>query len=207
MVKSSPGRLSRARSDGVWAVAVGLFLASWAVAAISGFMTAWCLSEQTVGPGAVAEVTFLNVRTSLSPNACLFLLLFSASAIGSLVHATLSFVTYVGNNSFRRSWVAWYLLRVFTGVGLSLIVYLVMRAGLLAGTGAPQNTNLFGVAAIGSLTGLFSKQAVDKLREVFDVTFSVGFGYGDSQRGDKVLDGSPSTTSPTGSASNETADT
>jgi hypothetical protein len=48
---------------------------------------------------------------------------------------------------------------------------------------------VYGIAAISGLVGLFSKQATDKLREVFDTAFRVNKG-GDSERADN-LDSTP----------------
>jgi hypothetical protein len=56
------------------------------------------------------------------------------------------------------------------GSALAIMVYFVLRAGLITGAGqqATANLNPFGIASVAALSGLFSKQALQKLREVFD---------------------------------------
>jgi hypothetical protein len=72
---------------------------------------------------------------------------------------------------------------------LGLLFYLIVRAGLVTSSGA-NAVNPFGVAAIAGLAGLFSKQAVDKLREVFEQAFPVKQG-GDDQRKDGLIPKDP----------------
>ena len=118
----------------------------------------------------------------------LILLVMLAGALGSYVHTATSFVTYVGNRSLVSSWMWWYVLRSFIGMSLALIFYFLIRGGLLsagAWAGASE-VSAFGITAIAALAGMFSKQATDKLRDVFDNLFKTEQGKGDEQRGDKL---------------------
>jgi hypothetical protein len=94
-----------------------------------------------------------------------------SGALGSYVHAATSFVDYLGNRKFVRSWTWWYLLRPFIGVALALLVYFAVRGGLISATTGAKDLSPYGVAAIAGMAGLFSKQATDKLREVFETLF------------------------------------
>jgi hypothetical protein len=123
-----------------------------------------------------------DVHTSLDER--LFLLVIVAGALGSYIHASTSFADYVGNRKFTRSWLWWYILRPFIGVALALISYFVVRAGFL--TGGAGDVNPYGVAALGALSGMFSKQATDKLEEVFTTIFRPAPGKGDAKRLDKL---------------------
>jgi len=114
------------------------------------------------------------------------LIVILTGALGSYIHATTSFVTFVGNRSLVKSWTWWYILRPFVGSSLSLIFYFVIRGGLLsAGTDA-SNVSIFGIAAISGMVGMFSKNATDKLKEVFDNLFKTEKGQGDDARADKL---------------------
>jgi uncharacterized integral membrane protein len=93
-----------------------------------------------------------------------------AGALGSYVHLATSFVDYAGNGKLTLNWGWWYLLRPFIGVALAELVYLALRAGVVT-AGAPESVSLHGVASMCALSGLFSKQATDKLREIFDNVF------------------------------------
>jgi IPT/TIG domain-containing protein len=129
----------------------------------------------------------LNIWTTLEER--LILLVTVAGALGSYIHSATSYSDYRGNRQFGPSWLLWYLLRPLIGVCLALVVYFAMRGGLLSmvlsGTVAqdPKNINPFGLAAIAGLTGMFSKQAADKLAEVFTTLFK---STGDENRKDSL---------------------
>jgi hypothetical protein len=123
-----------------------------------------------------------EVHTSLDER--LFFLVIVAGALGSYIHAATSFADYVGNRKLARSWIWWYVLRPFVGVGLAIIFYCVIRAGFL--TGGADDVSPYGVATLGALSGMFSKQATDKLEEVFTTIFRPAPGKGDAKRGDKL---------------------
>lgn len=122
----------------------------------------------------------------------LLLLVLLAGAIGSYIHASSSFVDYLGNRTLISSWVWWYLLRPFIGMMLALLFYFVFRGGFITagvnagGEGAASYINPFGIAALGGLVGMFSKIATDKLNEVFLTLFAPKAGQGDAKRGDKL---------------------
>jgi hypothetical protein len=109
-----------------------------------------------------------------------------AGALGSYVHGATSFATYVGNRTLIISWLWWYILRTPIGIVLALLLYFVLRGGLLSAGAGGDVLSPFGVAAIAGLAGMFSKQATDKLREVFDNLFRTAPGRGDEERKDKT---------------------
>lgn len=126
------------------------------------------------------------VTLQLVPDAALLLLVVVSSALGSFVHAATSFATYVGNRALALSWAWWYLLRIFIGAALAVIFYLAIRGGFLAAQADTSDVNPYGMAALAGLVGLFSKQATDKLEEVFTTLFRVQDRKGDALRKDKV---------------------
>lgn len=128
------------------------------------------------------EMLRFDVHTSLDER--LFFLVIVAGALGSYIHAATSFADYVGNRKMARSWIWWYILRPFIGVSLALVFYFVVRAGFL--TGGAGDVNPYGVATMAALAGMFSKQATDKLEEVFTTIFRPAPGKGDAKRGDKL---------------------
>jgi hypothetical protein len=107
-------------------------------------------------------------------------------AIGSYIHVAASFSDYVGNRRLTRSWIWWFVLRTPIGIALALVFYAVIRAGFLTMNGGGDGSaavNPFGIAAISALSGMFSKQATDKLNEVFSTLFKTS---GDERRSDKL---------------------
>jgi hypothetical protein len=141
------------------------------------------------GKGKSAEiVTVLGKDYIMDPEVRLLFLVLLAGALGSFIHAATSFVTYVGNRSLTESWIWWYVLRPFIGMGIAAIFYFVIRGGLVLLSGAPDVEKLssFGIGAVAALSGLFSKQAADKLRDIFDNLFKTEKGKGDEERADKL---------------------
>ena len=120
-----------------------------------------------------SEVTFLwgLPPTTLWIETRYLLIVATAGALGSYIHLATSFADYLGNRQFYRSWGWWYVLRPFIGAALALMVYFALRGGLIAGTSGAENLSPYGVAAVTGLAGMFSKQAADKLRELFENMF------------------------------------
>jgi hypothetical protein len=114
----------------------------------------------------------------------LLLLVIVAGGVGTLVHIASSFSTFVGNRALKKSWICWYVLRPVVGMALAVLFYCALRGGFLAVGTDSHNVNLYGVVALSALAGLFSKQAADKLEEVFCTMFKTD---NDKDRKDKLL--------------------
>lgn len=91
--------------------------------------------------------------------------------LGAFIHLATSFTEFLGNRTFIASWKWWYALRPFIGSALALMVYFAARGGLIANSGGAKDLSPYGIAALAGLAGMFSKQATDKLREVFENLF------------------------------------
>jgi hypothetical protein len=92
-------------------------------------------------------------------------------ALGAFIHLATSFTEFLGNRTFVSSWKWWYLLRPFIGTALAMMIYFAARGGLISGTAGAKELSPYGIAALAGLAGMFSKQATDKLREVFENLF------------------------------------
>jgi hypothetical protein len=175
-------------------------------------------------PATTATLFFWKIA-HLSAETRILLLVVFGGGLGAFVHAATSLVDYLGNQTFKPSWIPWYFMRPFIGSGLAVLFYLLIRGGLIApnaGTSTaeagdndstnitnvfqkndssgttitadgvdsvegftrletqhstkPESlppVNVYGIIAIACLAGLFSKQATDKLREVFENLFRV----------------------------------
>jgi hypothetical protein len=73
------------------------------------------------------------------------------SALGSYIHATVSFSDFVGNRQLAASWMWWYLLRVFVGSSLAVIFYFAIRGGFFSGASNSTDLNVYGIAALAGL--------------------------------------------------------
>ena len=134
--------------------------------------------------GPVDPIVMLGDRVAVGsdPDARLILIAALSALLGSFVHSATSFATYLGNHKLLRAWVGWYVLRPVIGMALGLVFYFLLRAGLVT-TESAAAVNEFGVAAVSALAGMFSKQAADKLEEVFDGVLA---SHKDAARADKL---------------------
>jgi hypothetical protein len=69
---------------------------------------------------------------------------------------------------------------------LALVFYFAIRGGFLSTTGGAKDINPYGIAALAGMVGMFSKQATDKLSEVFSTLFR---SAGDEKRADSLNGG------------------
>ncbi len=164
-----PARMRRLIGCGLVAGGAGLAAAAallWPVAASGESLV-------MIGGGALRAPRELD----------LLLLAMVFGGLGSMLHAARSFAGFAGNRKLVSSWAWWYALQPFTGVTLALFFYALVRGGLFspgAGAGA---VSPHGVAALSGLAGMFSKQAADKLSDVFSSLFATG---ADQARQDKM---------------------
>lgn len=187
---SAPGSsplLAESRPVGPLGTALlGIFMLLLGLILAVALFTVWPAVEQTTQQDngqAKAEIIF---GISVNSGTALIVLVIVASALGGYVHAATSFADYAGNRRLVRSWLWWYILRVLIGIALALVFYFAVRGGLLAADATNQTVNPFGIAALAGLVGMFSKQATDKLDEVFTTAFRTAPGHGDAQRKDSI---------------------
>lgn len=91
-------------------------------------------------------------------------------ALGGLLHSIRSVFWYVGNRELVTSWVLMYLLLPFSSALVGFAFYLVIRGGFFPQAPAEQSSPI-GFAALSLMVGLFSSQAVLKLKDVFETLF------------------------------------
>ena len=113
-----------------------------------------------------AVVEFFGWQFKLWDEQRLLLLVLLAGALGSILHDLRSVYWYVGNRKLVLSWLAMFIVLPFAGATLALIFYLVVRGGFFSPQSSFKETSPFGFAAFAALIGMFSPQAVLKLKEV-----------------------------------------
>ncbi len=170
-------------------IAFGVYLVVLNLALLHGLYVVW--PEAGTSTGGKDLMWGFHVGSEIQ----YFFIVVLTGALGSYVHLATSFADYAGARKLNWSWGWWFLLRPFIGMALAVIMYCVIRGGLISGFGGDGNAggneavrqlNPFGVAAIAGMTGMFSKQATDKLREVFETLFGVK-----DERPDKMHDQKP----------------
>jgi hypothetical protein len=88
------------------------------------------------------------------------------------VHGLRSIYWYLGNRELVWSWVPKYLIQPFGAAVLAVVFYLVIRGGFFSAESNPQHTSPFGFMALSAMVGMFSEQAVLKLKEIAETLLS-----------------------------------
>jgi hypothetical protein len=185
-------RAVSAPNDPLAITLLGMLLVAIGVALIAALVELWPAVQATSASKAstrAAHFLFGLFTIQLTADTSLLVLVIVVAAIGGYVHAATSFADYVGNGRFVPSWTWWYALRLFIGISLALLLYFGVRAGFLSASTSSTSVNPYGIAALAGLAGLFSKQATDKLREIFETMFRAEAG--DAQRADSLANPTP----------------
>jgi IPT/TIG domain len=154
-------------------VILGVFMSAVAVFALYGLWRFWPAPPPATGSAAAtAKFSYFGWRLSLTRDQQFFVVVALAGAIGAMLHGLRSLGTYVGERYLFRSWILYYALLPLVGALLATIVYVVLRAGLLPGGTTSSQPDPYGIAAIAALVGLFSAQAAEKLKDVFETLFT-----------------------------------
>ena len=166
---------------------VGVYLLAVTVVVVSMLIAIWPVQDEKGVWVKVAKLPIVG-KVRLTDDLRLLLIVVLSGAAGSCIGAQTSFATYVGNRTLLASWNWWYVLRPVIGMTLALVFYFVIRGGLLSVSSGADVMSPYGIAAVAALVGLFSKQATDKLEEVFTTMFRTDQGKGDDLRGDKAIE-------------------
>ena len=133
----------------------------------------WPLGLEIVpGDPERRTVSYFGLDFTVSTEGIYFVTVALAGALGGVVHTLRSFSMYVGTRQLRWSWVPFNLLLPVVGALGGTLFYLVFRAGLFSSSTSTADASPFGFAAIAALVGLFSEQAVEKLRQIARQVFT-----------------------------------
>jgi hypothetical protein len=135
----------------------------------------WTFWPKT-GPGGklsqVQSVNYFGWTHTISVEILLFLVVALAGALGGLIHTIRSASWYVGNRQLRWSWLPFNLMLPVVGALAGTVFYLVLRAGLFSPSSSVTTVSPFGFTAVAVLAGLFSEQAMEKLKDVAGQLFA-----------------------------------
>lgn len=142
---------------------IGIWLIVISVALIAGLFEVLCPGSGPGGSGGASE----DMRN--------LLVTILAAGIGSMITTILGYLKHASQQrDFKLSFVPWYFARPLIGVLLGVVFYFVLKGGLLVTVGAASadTINVYGLGGLAALVGLFSKNAVEKLRDVFATLFT-----------------------------------
>lgn len=116
--------------------------------------------------------TTMILGLSLSFHLRMLLLVLLSGGLGSYIHVATSFSYHIAKKDFEPNWYWWYWMRIPIGAALALVTIMIIEGGLfVAPTGNNDATPITSIG-IAALIGLFSRHALEKLRDVFDVVFN-----------------------------------
>jgi hypothetical protein len=154
-------------------VILGALMTAVSLLALYGLWRFWPTPPPATGSApTTAGFSYFGWHLTLTRDQQFFLIVALAGVIGAMLHGLRSLSSYVGERYLFRSWIAYYALLPAVGALLATIVYLVLRAGLLPGASTSSQPDPYGITAIGALVGLFSAQAAEKLKAVFETLFT-----------------------------------
>jgi len=126
-------------------------------------------------PAGVAEgeatVVLFGGAATMGAEARLFILVALLGALGAGIHMATSFAYFAGKGDLGAGWVWWYVLRPFIGAAVAALLTLVLRGVAFSASAEGTDVNLYGILSFAGLAGMFSKQAVEWMRQIFDQMF------------------------------------
>jgi hypothetical protein len=155
----------------IWIVLLSLALVALAGLVIVTLVQLWPASAGSSSTLLTNHVV-LGIRANLNLDTNLILVAGLAGALGGLLHSLRSIARYVGERQLRWSWVLFYACLPFVAAILALLFYFLLRGGLISAQGTSKDISPYGIAAVSSLVGLFSDEAVEMLKKVFSNIFA-----------------------------------
>jgi hypothetical protein len=152
-------------------VVVVLFVTT-ALVSMLVLYTLWAWWPDAISKQATQPVTWFGWHLEPKRELLFFLTVALSGALGGLIHTIRSLSWYVGNRDFRWSWVPFNLTLPLVGALGGTVFYVVLRAGLFSPSTQTTATSPFGFSAVALLVGLFSEQAMEKLRQVASNVFA-----------------------------------
>jgi hypothetical protein len=126
----------------------------------------------TAGSSQSVTLFIFGQKFKTTTDEQLFAIVAAAGTLGGLVHTLKSLAWYIGNRNLRWSWVAFYLLTPALGALIATVFYIVARAGLFSTSADTNTVSPFGFTALAALVGLFSDQAMIKLKKIAESALS-----------------------------------
>lgn len=147
-------------------VAIGLWLLAFAIVSMVG-----CFA--VISPPKWLTSWF----PGLSESAGQAILAVFAAGVGAGITSICAYLRHAcDERDFEFSYAPWYIGRPIMGMLLGLIFFFVLKGGLLATTtsdtasGAAEMDD-WAIAALAAMVGMFSNNAIEKLRELFHTLF------------------------------------
>ncbi len=159
-----------------WIVAYIVYVAVWFIALVNILIGLW--PQQAASGSQSTSVENVQVLWGLlsgdiTQEVQFVLIVAIMGALGGLVYSMTLFAHYIGRENFKTRYWCWYVLRPLVGAIVAVIFYLAFRGAFFTFSNDTQNLNISYIAALGGLVGIFSQEAMEKLRELARNLFNV----------------------------------
>ncbi len=158
---------------------VGTVNAALGVAALLALVATYGVSEELVvaqegaATGTLAEqaIRWWGPDASVTLNMSLMLLGAAAGLVGSVVQQSIIFALRAGHETLGAGYVWWYVLRPIWSALLGALVVVAVNTGLVSiGDTTTSTAGVTVLATAGALAGLFTDQALQRLRDLLGAT-------------------------------------
>ena len=116
--------------------------------------------------------TTMILKIGLSFHLRMLLLVLLSGALGSYIHVATSFSYHIAKRDFEPHWYWWYWMRLPIGATLALVFIMIIQGGLFVAPAGNNDATPITTIGVAALIGLFSRHALEKLRDIFDVVFN-----------------------------------
>lgn len=154
--------------DWIKLIILGFFLLIIPVILVIFIIDFW---PAAAAANAGSDLTMI-LKLKLSYHLRMILLILLSGGLGSYIHVATSFSYHIAKKNFDPHWYWWYWMRIPIGAVLALVTIMIIEGEVFVIPAA--NNEAFPITTIGiaALIGLFSRYAVEKLRDIFDVVFN-----------------------------------
>lgn len=172
-----------------WRFGLWLWIVTLMVVALVHLPWAWSHTKRLVAAGAAPrQASWLGITFHPTAASFLLLIVILTAMIGSVTILALTLGHRAGYQRLEAGWELWYLLRPVTAIGVGVISFALLKAGLL--TVGNSDSDLFAAAVIGGLSGLFTDQLLQQMSKVLGLKDFKKPSYGDEET-ERSGDGTP----------------
>jgi hypothetical protein len=154
--------------DWIKLIILGFFLLIIPVILVFFIIDFWPVKDAANAWSNTTMILGLNLSFHLR----MLLLVLLAGGLGSYIHVATSFSYHIAKKDFEPHWYWWYWMRIPIGATLALVTIMIIEGELFVPPTANNEATPFTTIGIAALIGLFSRHAVEKLRDISDVVFN-----------------------------------
>jgi hypothetical protein len=157
--------VTRKQMAGGWRAGLWIWIVTLMVVALVHLPWVWSHTKQLIAGGArPRQANWLGITFQPTAASFLLLMVILTAMIGSATILALTLGHRAGYQKLEAGWELWYLLRPVTAIGVGVISFALLKAGLL--TVGNSDSDLFAAAVIGGLSGLFTDQLLQQMSKI-----------------------------------------